>query len=69
MKRGDFDSIPDPIQQSAELWPLFEEFTGFRKDVFKFDNFSQTMRDKFELIGPQIKKYTSKLNTQIQNIL
>ena len=55
VKRGDFNDIPDPIQQSAELWPLFEEFTLLRKDIRKYDNFSQTIRDKFETIGTEDK--------------
>ena len=51
VKQGYFDDIPDPVQQSEELWPLFEEFTVLRKDIKKYDNFTQNVMDKFEVIG------------------
>ena len=38
-------------KQSKELWPLFEEFTEIKKEVGKYHNYTQDMRDRIEHIA------------------
>jgi hypothetical protein len=57
VQNGAFDDIPDPVEQSELMWPLFEEFTGLKKDIVEYANFDQQMRDIIDIISkfPQYK--------------